>query len=140
MTGKEEIQLNVPSADIPLWLLERRKLPKDWGKKLKLVQSKYEKVFADINSKSNLSNIQDFINTHKERILVLLVVEMELKNWAEVEQMLISSPEGKEKTIFGRYLSPLIKDVRLIVAMLKKDNLYLADIGKEITARIQFEM
>jgi len=140
MTGKEEMQLTVSSADIPLWLLERRKLPKDWGKKLKLVQSKYEKVFSDINSKANLSNIQDFINTHKERSLVLLVIGMQLKNWVEVEQMLISSPEGKEKTIFGRYSSPLIKDVRMIIAMLKKDNLYLADIGKEITARIQFEM
>ena len=65
---------------------------------------------------------------------------MQLKNWLEVEQLLINSPEGKEKTIFGRYSSPIIKDAKLIIAMLKKDNLYLADIGKEITARIQFEM
>lgn len=65
---------------------------------------------------------------------------MQLKNWIEVERLLINSPEGKEKNLFGRYSSPLIKDVRLIIAMLKKDNLYLANIGKEITARVQFEV
>ena len=65
---------------------------------------------------------------------------MQLKNWLEVEQLLINSPEGKDKTIFGRYSSPIIKDVKLILAVLKKHNLYLADIGKEITAILHFEM
>ena len=64
--GNEEMQLTVPVADIPLWLLDRRKLPKDWGKKLKLVQSKYEKVFEDINKKEALSQILSFIKDHKE--------------------------------------------------------------------------
>ena len=128
----EGISLSVPVVDIPLWLLERRKLSKDWGKKLKLVQSKSEQVLGSINSKSNLDKAQAFIETHKAR--------MQLKEWVEVEKMLIESPEGKDKNLFGQYASPLIKDVRMVLAMLKKENLYLADIGKEITDRIQFEM
>ncbi len=128
----QAITLSVPAVDIPIWLLDRRKLGKDWGKKLKAVQSKYDKVIESISSKPSLSNIQGFMETHKGG--------MRLKEWLEVEKMLIESEEGKARNLFGQYSSPLIKDVRLIIAMLKKDNLYLADIGKEITDRIQFEM
>ena len=65
---------------------------------------------------------------------------MRLKEWEEVEKLMIESDEGKATGLFGQYTSPLIKDARVIIAMYRKDNLYLADIGKEITDRIQFEM
>ena len=125
------ISLTVPSVDIPLWLLERRRLPKDWGKKLKAVQSKYDKVFESISSKPALGPIQSFIDVHKTR--------MQFKDWLEVEKLLLTSAEAKEKNLFGQYSSQLIKDVRLIIAMLRKDNLYLADIGFGITVGYFFE-
>ena len=57
-----------------------------------------------------------------------------------MEKMLLESDEGKEKGLFGQYTSSIIKDSRTLIAMYKKENLYLADIGKEITDRAQFEM
>ena len=65
---------------------------------------------------------------------------MQLKEWESVEKLLLESDEAKEKGLFRQYTSTIIKDVRLLCAMYKKDNLYLADVGKEITHRIQFEL
>ena len=65
---------------------------------------------------------------------------MMVKEWEAVEKLLINSSEGKEKNLFGQYSSLVIKDVRLLIAMYKKENLYLAEIGKGVTHQVQFEM
>ena len=65
MAQQQEIGLSVPAVDIPLWLLDRRKLPKDWAKKLKAVHSKGEHIVAAIMEKKNISTIRNFIDSFK---------------------------------------------------------------------------
>ena len=57
--------MNVPIVDIPLWLLDRRKLCKDWGKKLRAVESKCEKTIEAISQKKNLEKTSAFIEAHR---------------------------------------------------------------------------
>jgi len=127
------ILLSVPAADIPLWLLERRRLSKDWAKKLKAIQTKSSQTLEQILSKPELSSVKPFIDSRNKS-------HFSLKDWEQLEKMLIESSEGKDKNFLGQYASQIIKDTRFIISALKKDNLFLADIGNEITDRIQFEM
>ncbi len=129
---EQDLTLTVPVGDIPLWLLERRKLPKDWGKKLRAVQTKCESTLSAIAGAKDLADVKAYLDSHQGR--------MQLKEWEQTEKLLIASEAGKERNLFGQYSSPLIKDVRVVIGMLRKENLSLANIGKEVADRIQFEM
>ena len=57
--------LTVPAVDIPLWLLDRRRLCKDWGKRIKAVHTKRDSIIEAIRAKSTLSNIHSFLDDHE---------------------------------------------------------------------------
>mmetsp|Transcript_25188 Transcript_25188/g.18975 ORF Transcript_25188/g.18975 Transcript_25188/m.18975 type:complete len:83 (-) Transcript_25188:1210-1458(-) len=43
-----------------------------------------------------------------------------------------TTEEGRQKNIFGRYKSTLVKDWQLLIRIYESDNLYLAELGKYV--------
>ena len=65
--------------------------------------------------------------------------------------MLKMTEEGQQRTIFGGYFLSIIliicsysvkivKEANIVLQMYKKDNLYLAEIGKKIAQKLGFDM
>ncbi len=54
-------------------------------------------------------------------------------------EKLKSTPEAEAKTLFGSYSSKLMKDVSGLIKVLERNNLHIADIGRQLSHIANFE-
>eukprot|EP00347_Sterkiella_histriomuscorum_P024302 403331603 len=105
---------------------DRRLLPQDWVKNLKAAQIKSEQLrqqFPATHSEEAIKQIKQQIANKGEDFLY--------KDAKQVfTDLTTNTEEGKQKSFFGKYKSPIVQDWQLLLRIYETDLLYLAEYGK----------
>jgi CDK5 regulatory subunit-associated protein 3 len=102
------------------WLLLRKKIDKNWPKALKTIEFKQSAALT------KLQENKQFLHLIPENYLGYLQATQVLSNLLE------SSETDKTKSVFGNYNFECLYDWDSIVKLYEKNNLNLADCGKQL--------
>jgi len=122
--------LDIDYKQVPEWLYERKKLPKDWANRLKGLTLKAEKLFQE--SEFPTTEIKDFVATNRENTHYHII--------DSVVNMLLKTDAAKEKNFLGRYTSKTINEWIALKKLYEKDNLHCADMGKVLAQNVNYEI
>lgn len=112
------------------WMVDRKKLPKEWPKKHKAIQLKMKKIIENNTISDKI--LQEYIQINKETF--------NFANVLKIIEELIKSDEGKEKNFFGNFSSPVIKEWLALKELFQNENLHIVDLGKIISQNTTFEI
>ncbi len=123
---------------------ERRLLPSDWVTKHKAATIKcgqLQQDFPQLHSEKGVNLVREFMHQQLKENQQNQVVQNEYRLAKKVFTRLIEqTEEGKLKTLFGSYKSPLVKEWQLLLRIYESDNLYLAEYGKCVQQVYGFDL
>ncbi|CAG9321317.1 unnamed protein product [Blepharisma stoltei] len=102
------------------WLSNRKKLDKDWSSKLRAIHAKQNDLIKSLSENPELENT---IDNSKHGYLQAVEIFQKLLNTSEAD---------KGKTLLGNYSSPYIYEWDRLIKLYQKQNLHLADCGKNL--------
>jgi hypothetical protein len=126
--------IDVKYDELLNWLLERYLIPKDWPKRLEAINVKKSEVLDEVYSKDNpeFKKIQETFKNVKP--------DMGYNEFQRMYQILLKTEEAKQKSLFGSYTNPVIKNADLLVNLYNKNNMHLCESSKMIIQNIGYEI
>jgi hypothetical protein len=126
--------IDVKYDELLNWLLERYLIPKDWPKRLEAINIKKQEVIDEVYRKESpeFKKIQDTFKNVRN--------EMGYNDMMRLHQALLKTEEAKQKTLFGSYTAPVIKDSDLLINLYNKNNMNLCESSKLIIQGIGYEI
>eukprot|EP01017_Pseudomicrothorax_dubius_P020867 TRINITY_DN2264_c0_g1_i1.p1 TRINITY_DN2264_c0_g1~~TRINITY_DN2264_c0_g1_i1.p1 ORF type:complete len:540 (+),score=155.07 TRINITY_DN2264_c0_g1_i1:25-1620(+) len=112
------------------WLLDRKKVPKDWNKRLKALHLKLEQLLDSFQLDN--PQIREYVTRNRDSFDFLCL--------RTLCDMLLRTDEAKQKTLFGQYSSTLITQWLALRTLYQKDSLHIADMGRAMAQNTSFEI
>jgi hypothetical protein len=126
--------IDIRYVELLNWLLERYIIPKDWAQRLEALNAKKAEVITEVYKKETgeFKKIQDTFKNIK--------ADMGYNEFMRLQPMLLKTEEAKQKTLFGNYTDPLIKNSELLMNLYNKSNIHLCESSKLIVQNIGYEI
>ena len=130
--------LDVKYTELLQWLKERNLLPKDWPSRLEIIKTKKQEVFDTLYAQT--SQEMQKIQKNFAPLRSLPIESICYNDYSKLYQQLTKTAEAKDKTLFGRYNSPLIYNAYILDNVYVKDNMHLAENAKIILQNIHYDI
>lgn len=133
----DQAPIDIRYLELLVWLEGRYLIPKDWAKRLELIQVK-KNDFLDEFFKKDTPEMEKLQDTFK--IFRNNYDAFNYQDLMRLNTMLLKTEEAKSKTLFGNYNSPFIKNAQLLVGVYNKNNMHLCESSKNILQYIGYEI
>ena len=130
--------LDVKYTELLQWLKERNLIPKDWPSRLEIIKTKKQEIFDTLYAQT--SQEMQKIQKSFTPLRALPIESICYNDYAKLYQQLTKTTEAKDKTLFGRYNSPLIYNAYILDNVYLKDNMHLAENAKIILQNIHYDI
>eukprot|EP01016_Furgasonia_blochmanni_P024867 TRINITY_DN2683_c0_g1_i4.p1 TRINITY_DN2683_c0_g1~~TRINITY_DN2683_c0_g1_i4.p1 ORF type:complete len:568 (+),score=182.76 TRINITY_DN2683_c0_g1_i4:168-1871(+) len=127
----DNFPIDIDFKKVTEWLQERRKIPKEWGNKLKAAKIKTQKIIEETQLAS-VPEAQAIISQNKDDLTFFHITK--------ICDILVGSSEAKQKTFLGQYSSKVINDWITLRKFYEKDNLHIVDLSKTMVQNATFEI
>jgi hypothetical protein len=129
--------IDIKYQELLTWLESRYLIPKDWARKLELIQTKKNELLDTFFSRDSaeMKKLQDTFKIFRGSYDTMLYNDI-----TRFFTMLTKTEEAKSKTLFGNYNSSFIHDAYLLTGIYNKNNMHLSESSKVIVQYIGYEI
>jgi hypothetical protein len=132
--------LDIQSEKLIDWLTSRGQLQGDWLTQLKSVQSKVKSTLANPAAYSLPIDIQRTMEESGANFWACQDGLDQLSTTILKERGLQPSESGKLKNFFGSYSDPPLKALAALIALYRKNNLFLAESARLMTQAVSYDI
>ena len=129
----ETFPIDVNYNDFLIWLSERYLIPKDWPKRLEAIKLKKSELLEQISLKEEKDYLKIKDSFTKE-------MELNYEQCKRLQSMLMKTEDAKQKTLFGGYSAPIIKNINLIISVYETNNVFLCEYAKLISQYVNYDI
>jgi hypothetical protein len=133
----ESAPIDIKYQELLTWLESRYLIPKDWARKLELIQTKKNELLDTFFSRDSIEmkKLQETFKIFRGNYESMLYNDI-----TRFFTMLTKTEEAKSKTLFGNYNSSFLHDAYLLTGIYNKNNMHLSESSKVIIQYIGYEI
>ena len=134
----DQAQIDIRYTELLQWLEERYLIPKDWPSRLEILKTKKGEIIDNLFKKdtAEMKKLQNMFKAFKQ----IPLESLPYNDFSKLYQQLIKTEEAKDKSLFGRYNSPLIYSAFLLDGVYQKNNMHLAENAKIIVQNVSYDI
>ena len=134
----DQAQIDIRYTELLQWLEERYLIPKDWPSRLEILKTKKGEIIDNLFKKdtAEMKKLQNMFKAFKQ----IQLESLPYNDFSKLYQQLIKTEEAKDKSLFGRYNSPLIYSAFLLDGVYQKNNMHLAENAKIIVQNVSYDI
>ena len=129
--------IDIKYGELLTWLDSRYLIPKDWARRLELINSKKNELLDAFFCKESpeMKKLQETFKNFRNNYEIMLFTDI-----TRFYTMLTKTEEAKSKTLFGNYNSQFIQDAYLLTNIYTKNNMHSTESAKCIIQYIGYEI
>ena len=133
-----DAQIDIKYTELLQWLENRLLIPKDWPSRLEIIKSKKREILDELYKKETpeMKKIQNMFKAFKN----MPIESIPYNDFSKLYLQLTKTEEAKDKSLFGRYNSPLIYNAYVLDGIYNKNNMLLAENAKIIVQNVSYDI